>query len=67
MSKTWSSTRLIKKNRVKNTIYKLLSLKDYTKVTGKYCDERFLNYNGDNLQFKNVKGFCRHKSVVFMY
>ena len=32
-------------SRVKNTIYKPLTLEEYT-IQGKYCDERFLSYNG---------------------
>ena len=30
----------------KNTIYKPLSLEEYS-IQEKYCDERFLSYNGD--------------------
>ena len=33
-------------SRVKNTIYKPLSLEEYT-IQEIYCDERFLMYNGD--------------------
>ena len=33
-------------SRAKNTIYKPLSLEGYT-IQEKYCDERFLSYNGD--------------------
>ena len=42
MNRTWC----IVISRVKNTVYKQLSLEEYTRQE-KYCDERFLGYNGD--------------------
>ena len=47
-------------SRVKNTIYKPLSSEENT-VQKKYCDERFLSYNGNmSINFLSIYAISLH-------